>query len=177
MLVHQRVKWQNFWDNMDNAEQYVEQDQAPQTVRKWENLTASELRLLVNVYMLLWKDPPCYSWEITSYFDWAIFNCYVSSPGRVDKFIFGLFGHPEIGSAIHQSLVLKPIELLIEMGRAAQWECYWVKALSCLSTLSQQYKLIGNPRCCLNFTLCFLLEFTPEFLKLDYRTSSISFSS
>ena len=31
---------------------------------------------LVNVYILLWKDPPIFHGKI-HYFDWAIFNCYV----------------------------------------------------------------------------------------------------
>ena len=36
---------------------------------------------LVNVYILLWKDPPFLMGKSTIYyFDWAIFNCYVSSP-------------------------------------------------------------------------------------------------
>ena len=51
-----------------------------------------------------WKDPPFYSWELTHYFDWAIFyvaNCYIvitrpgsSSPRRFRPHQFGTWSGP-----------------------------------------------------------------------------------
>lgn len=42
------LKWQNLWDNMDNADWAVRWTRSASQDMVWENLTASELRLLVN---------------------------------------------------------------------------------------------------------------------------------
>ena len=59
---------------------------------------------LVNFHKKRWKDPPFYSWELTHYFDWAIFyvaNCYIvitrpgsSSPRRFRPHQFGTWSGP-----------------------------------------------------------------------------------